>query len=116
MNLLSLVSPLNQLLKSFQLIRDNKASVKVITIPSDGKHYYTDFILGNHNWKQKCKVDPGSNINCVFHDYITRFDTTEWSYNLECGSSKTAGGYNLNVEARVLLKNFLPSRESHHFS
>jgi hypothetical protein len=29
-------------------------SVKAITIPSVGKHYYTDFILGNHNWKQKC--------------------------------------------------------------
>ena len=28
-------------------------SVKAITVPSVGKHYYTDFILGNHNWKQK---------------------------------------------------------------
>ncbi|CAB4042111.1 Hypothetical predicted protein [Paramuricea clavata] len=66
-------------------------SVKAITIPSVGKHYYTDFILGNHNWKQKCMIDPGSNINCVGYDWITRFDTPEWSYNLECGSIKTAG-------------------------
>ena len=61
------------------------ASVNAITIPSVGKHYYTNFVLGNHNWKQKCMVDPGSNINCVGHDWITRFDTPEWSYNLECG-------------------------------
>ena len=79
-------------------------SVKAITIPSVGKHYYADFILGNHNWKQKCMVDPGSNINCVGYDWITHFDTPEWSYNLECGSVKTAGGHNLDVEARVLLK------------
>ena len=79
-------------------------SVKAITISSVGKHYYTDFILGNHNWKQKCMIDPGSNINCVGYDWITRFDTPEWSYNLECGSIKTAGGHNLDVEARVLLK------------
>jgi hypothetical protein len=79
-------------------------SVKTITIPSVGKHYYTDFILGTHNWKQKCMIDPGSNINCVGYDWITRFDTPEWSYNLECGSIKTAGGHNLDVEARVLLK------------
>ena len=79
-------------------------SVKAITIPSVGKHYYTDFILGNHNWKQKCMIDPGSNINCVGYAWITRFDTPEWSYNLECGSIKTAGGHNLDIEARVLLK------------
>ena len=79
-------------------------SVKAITIPSVGKHYYAVFILGNHNWKQKCMVDPGSNINCVGYDWITHFDTPEWSYNLECGSVKTAGGHNLDVEAGVLLK------------
>ena len=28
-------------------------SVKAITIPSVGKHYYNDFIRGNHNWKKK---------------------------------------------------------------
>ena len=67
-------------------------SVKTITIPSVGKHYYTDFILGTHNWKQKCMIDPSSNINCVGYDWITRFDTPEWSYNLECGSIKTALG------------------------
>ena len=49
-------------------------------------------------------IDPSSNINCVGYDWITRFDTPEWSYNLECGSIKTAGGHNLDVEARVLLK------------
>ena len=43
-------------------------------------------------------IDPGSNINCVGYDWITRFDTPEWSYNLECGSIKTAGGHNLDVE------------------
>ncbi|WP_421867749.1 hypothetical protein [Pararhizobium sp.] len=80
------------------------ASVNAITIPSVGKHYYTNFVLGNHNWRQKCMVDPGSNINCVGHDWITRFDTPEWSYNLEFGLIKTAGGHNLDVEARVLLK------------
>ena len=78
-------------------------SVKAITNPSVGKHYYADFILGNHNWKQKCMVNPGSNINSVGCDWIAHFDTPEWSYNLECGSVKTAGGHNLNVEARVLL-------------
>jgi hypothetical protein len=35
---------------------------------------------------------------------ITRFYTPEWFYNLECGSIKSAGGHNLDVEARVLLK------------
>ena len=49
-------------------------------------------------------VDPGSNINCVGYDWITKFDTPQWSYNLECGSVKTAGGHNLDVEARILLK------------
>ena len=78
-------------------------SVKAITIPSVGKHYYADFILGNHKWKQKCMVDPPYNIKCVGY-WITHFDTPEWSYNLECGSVKTAGSHNLHVEARVLLK------------
>ena len=49
-------------------------------------------------------VDPGSNINCVGYDWITHCDTPEWPYNLECGSVKTAGGNNLDVEARVLFK------------
>ena len=43
-------------------------------------------------------IHPGSNINCV------SYDTSEWSYNLECDSIKTAGGHTLDVEARVLLK------------
>ena len=73
-------------------------------MPPKPLDYYTDFILGNHNWKQKCMVDPGSNINCVGYDWITYFDTPVWSYNLECGSVKIAGGHNLDVEARVLLK------------
>ena len=54
------------------------ASIKAInlpSIPSVGKHYYADFVIGNHNWKQKCMIDPGSNINCVGYDWITRFDT-----------------------------------------
>ncbi len=71
-------------------------SVKIITIPSVGKHYYTDFILGTHTSKQKCMFDPGSNINCVGYDWI--------GYNLECGSIKTAGGNNLDVEARGFFK------------
>jgi hypothetical protein len=89
-------------------------SVKAITIPSVGKHYYTDFILGNHNWKQKCMIDPGSNINCVGYDWITRFDTPEWSYNLECGSIKTAGGQP-GCRSSSSPKDFVASRKSHHF-
>ena len=32
------------------------------------------------------------------------FITTQWNYKLECGSVKAAGGHNLQVEARALLK------------
>ena len=35
---------------------------------------------------------------------IACFDTSEWSYNLECGSIKTTGGHTLDVKAQVLLK------------
>ena len=49
-------------------------------------------------------VDPRSNINCVGYHLIAHFDNPEWSYNLECGSVKTAGGHNLDVETRVLFK------------
>ena len=60
-NLLSLISPLN-LLKviaaDLELPVTSDFSVKAITIPSVSKHYYSDFILGYHNWKQKCMVDP----------------------------------------------------------
>ena len=49
-------------------------------------------------------VDPGANINCVGCDWITRFESPEWNYALECGSVKAACGHTLDVEARVLLK------------
>ncbi|KAJ7390745.1 hypothetical protein OS493_022828 [Desmophyllum pertusum] len=61
------------------------ASVKSINhsgIPSVGSHCYADFVIGNHNWIQPCMVDPGANINCVGYDWITRFETPEWNYNL----------------------------------
>ena len=83
------------------------ASVKTINlsgISSVGTHCYAAFVLGNHNWIQHCMVDPGANINCVGYDWITHFETPQWNYKLECGSVKAAGGHNLKVEARVLLK------------
>ena len=40
-------------------------SIKEITIPSVLKPYLSDFTIGNHNWKQKCMIDPGSNNHCV---------------------------------------------------
>jgi len=77
------------------------ASVKTINlsaIPSVGTHCYADFVIGNHNWIQRCMVDPGANINCVGYDWISRFETPEWNYNLECGSVKAAGGHNLKLK------------------
>ena len=87
-------------------------SVKAISIPGVGEHYYIEFILGNHNWKEKCMIDSGSNINCVSYDSITRLDTPEWSYNLECGSIKTAGGHILDVKVRLLLQILWPPENS----
>ena len=64
MNLLSLVSSLftKPTLKVISADRElpvtTDVSVKAITIPGVGKHFYADFILGNHNWKQKCIVNP----------------------------------------------------------
>ena len=54
-------------------------SIKFSTFPSVGKHYYAEFVIGYHNWKQKCMIDPGSNINCVGYDWITQFDTSVWN-------------------------------------
>ena len=62
------------------------ASVKTINlsaIPSVGSHCYADFVIGNHNWIQRCMVDLGANINCVGYDWITCFETPEWNYALE---------------------------------
>ena len=79
-------------------------SINVSPIPSVGSHCHVDFLIGNNNWIQSCMIDPGANINCVGYDWITHFETSEWNYNLECGPVKTAGGYKLEAEARVLLK------------
>ena len=49
-------------------------------------------------------VDPGANINCISYAWITRFEIPEWNYNLERDPVKTAGGYKLDIKARVLLK------------
>ena len=72
--------------------------------PSVGSHCFEEFLLGTHNWVQKCLVDPGANINCVSFGWISKFETPPWDYNLECGRIKTAGGHTLKCEARVLLK------------
>ena len=78
-------------------------SINVYPIPSVGSHYQADFIIGNHSWIQRCMIDPGANINCAGYDWIILFETPEWNYNLECGPVQTAGGYQLEVEACVLL-------------
>ncbi|CAB3980110.1 Hypothetical predicted protein [Paramuricea clavata] len=46
-------------------------------------------------------------IPSVDKHYYTDF-ILEWSYNIECGSIKTTGGHNLDVEARVLPKILRP--------
>ena len=56
-------------------------------------------------------VDPGANINCVGYDWITRFESPEWNYALECGSVKAAGGHTLDVEPRVLLEISWPQED-----
>ena len=86
-------------------------SIYVSTVPRVGKHYYAEFVIGNHNWKQKCIIDPGSNINCVGYDQITQFDIHAQNYNLECGSVKTVGGHNQHVDARALLKISSPPKK-----
>lgn len=76
------------------------ASVKTINISPVtrvGSHCHADFVIGQH-----CMTGPSANINCVGYEWITRFDTPEWNYNLECGPVKTAGGCNRKVEARYL--------------
>ena len=74
-------------------------TINLSAIPSVGNHCYADFVIGNHNWIQRCMVDPGANINCVGYDWITRFETPEWNYNLECGSVRAAGGHHLVLSA-----------------
>ena len=49
----------------YELPVSSEVSVKAITIPSVGKHYYTDFILGNHSWKQKCIIDPAPTLTVL---------------------------------------------------
>lgn len=44
------------------------ASVKTIAISpvtSVESHCHADYVIGNHNWIQRCMIDPGGNINCV---------------------------------------------------
>ena len=80
-------------------------SINVSPIPIVGSHCHADFIIGNHKWIQRCMIGPGANINCFGYDWITRFETpAEWNYNLERGPVKTAGGYKLEADSRVLLK------------
>lgn len=89
------------------------ASVKAINLSailSVRSRCYADFVIGNHNWIQRCMVDPGANINCVSYHWITCFETPDWNYALECGSRKAAGRHSLDIEGRVLLKISWPQR------
>ena len=87
-------------------------SINLSAVPNVGMHYHAEFVIGNHNWKQKCLIDTGSNINCNGYDLITQLDTPAWNYNLECGSMKMACSHNLHVEARVLIKISWPPKKS----
>lgn len=61
--------------------------INISNISNCGNHYYVGYMISNHNWKQKCMIDPSSKVNCVDYDWIVYFDTPAWNYNLQSCSN-----------------------------